>query len=448
MKKQIKLLMVLPFLLLFVNCTRDNETDFTKNDPPVVSPPRNSEAKINSFSKNYGRKDDVITMYGENFTGNLEYIRLFFDSTPAKIVSATTTEIKFIVPDIIDKQIPLITLTIPRVKVTNAVVNNYNGNIAILGNRTPSSWIVTTSPSENTSVSHFQLLDNGAIYYHTQHTTNINGANSIFDYVYRSLDEGATWKLWASPYAGNIVVPFFATTNDEGWSLYGSSALYKIPVSGGNKGALLFTAPSMIQAISANEDLSKGTVVLLNGTVYQTNDGINFSKVYTSLSDLSLNGTAYILDNDHIWVVGYKGITVNSSFTFKPFILYKKNSSEGWKEKFFSDEPKDISIKQIQFIDANSGLLLIADRDSSKIYKTNDGGDNWNVLYDGNNFSSFAFKDASTGWAVLKNVIYKTTNGGTSWSIEYTHDEDILKLAYNDNIIWGISKTKILKRYL
>jgi hypothetical protein len=451
MKKQIKLLMVLPFLLLLTNCSKENESEPIKNDPPVVIPPKPLiEVKINSYSKNFGRKDDVITMYGENFTDKVEDISLLFNSTPAQIVSATTTEIKFVVPDMTDTQIPLLTLTIPKAKVTNTVVNSYNGNIAILGNRTPSSWIVMNSPSENTSVSHVQILDNRAIYYHTEKKIVLSAdATGSYFYVYRSLDEGKTWKLWIDTLTDSKI-PFSATTNDEGWSLYGNSDLYKIPALGEKRGVRIFKAPTSIQTVSANENLTTGTVVSFNGTVYDTNDGVNFSKVYTSSlgTNGGLNFASFILDNDHIWVTGYKGITVNSSFTFKPFIMYKKNSSEGWKEKFFSDEPKNTYTRQIQFFNADSGLLLLVGPVSSKIYKTRDGGDNWNSIYNGENFSTLAFKDASTGWAALKNTLYKTTDGGASWSIDYTHDEDILNLAYRDNIVWAFSKTKILKRYL
>jgi hypothetical protein len=454
MKKQIRLLMVLPFVLLFGNCSKDSEVEAVKVDTtvPETKPTQVPliEVKINSYSKNYGRKDDIITIYGENFTDKIEDISLLFNSTPAKIVSATAKEIKFIVPDMMDTQIPSITLVIPKSKVTNTVLNSYNGNIAILGNRTPSSWIVMNSPSVNASVSHVQILDNRAIYYHTEKNTPLSGGGSVsYFYVYRSLDEGKTWGLWIDT-VSDSKVPFSATTNDQGWSLYGSRDLYKIPVSGGKRGDIIFKAPTSIEMISANENLTAGTAVSFNGTVYDTNDGINFSKVYTSSlgTDGGLRMASFALDNDHIWVTGYKWVTVNSGTSLKPFMIYKKNSSGGWNEKIFSDEPKDTYIREIQFFNADSGLLLLVGPSISKIYKTNDGGDNWNAIYNGVNFSSVVFKDVTTGWAVLKNAIYKTTDGGVSWSIDYNHDEDILKLAYKDNTVWAFSKTKILKRNL
>jgi hypothetical protein len=454
MKKQIRLLMVLPFVLLFGNCSKDSEADPVKVDTTVPDTKPTQvpliEVKINSYSKNYGRKDDIITMYGENFTNKVEDITLLFNNTPAKIVSATANEIKFIVPDMMDTQIPLITLAIPKSKVTNVVLNSYKGNIAILGNKTSGSWIVMNSPSVNASVSHVQILDNRAIYYHTESNTALSGGGSVsYFYVYRSLDEGKTWELWIDTVTDSKV-PFFATTNDQGWSLYGGQSLYKIPVSGGKRGDLIFKAPTNITVVSANENLTIGTAVSFNGIVYDTNDGINFSKVYTSSLDThgGLRTAFFALDNDHIWVTGYKWMTVNSDYILKPFMIYKKNSSAGWNEKMFSDEPKDTFIREIQFFNADSGLALLVGPELSKIYKTNDGGDNWSAIYNGEKFSSAVFKDATTGWAVLKNAIYKTTDGGVSWSIDYNHDEDILKLAYKDNTVWAFSKTKILKRNL
>ncbi|PVX44442.1 IPT/TIG domain-containing protein [Flavobacterium sp. 103] len=454
MKKQIRLLMVLPFVLLFGNCSKDSEVEAVKVDTTVPEPKPTPvplvEVKINSYSKNYGRKDDIITIYGENFTDKIEDISLVFDGIPAKIISATSTEIKFKIPDTMGTQIPILTIIITNSKVTNLVKNCYNGNIAILGNRSPSPWIVMNSPSINASVSNVQILDNRAIYYHTESKTTLSGGSSIsYFYVYRSFDEGKTWGIWIDTQSDSRF-PFSATTNDEGWSLYGSANLYKTLASSGTRGDLVFKGTSTIGVVTANENLTAGTIVTYNGTVYDTNDGINFSNVYTSNTDtyVGLGLASFALDNNHIWVTGYKGITVNSSYTLKPFMIYKNTSSAGWKEKFFTDEPNDTYIREIQFFDADSGLLLLVGPSSSKIYKSNNGGDNWISIYNGENFSNFVFKDATTGWATLKNVIYKTTDGGASWSIEYNHNEDILKIAYKDNVIWAFSKTKILKRNL
>lgn len=122
--------------------------------------------------------------------------------------------------------------------------------------------------------------------------------------------------------------------------------------------------------------------------------------------------------------------------------------SDSTLAKIISETTEDTFISQVQFFNVDSGLLLVTGSAFSKIYKTNDGGNNWNLLYKGEKISSMVFRDILTGWALLKNVIYKTTDGGVFWSIDFSHDEDILNIEYRNNIVWAYSKTKILKRCL
>ncbi|HSD08667.1 IPT/TIG domain-containing protein [Flavobacterium sp.] len=452
MKKSPNLLFSILFALIIISCSSDPEVEQKKvveTPPPTVpipDPIPEIEAKITAYSSNYGKPSEQITITGENFSDKIENTKLYFDGIEATIISATPTAIKFTLPATTN-MIPQLRLVITNTKITNTVKNAYKGNIAILNANPASSWIVSNSPTTNSRIIKIQILDNGSIYYNYEVTTALSGGSTIsFNYVKRSLDGGKTWETWAetaSSFGGSL---FFATNNDEGWSIYGSADLYKIPMGGVDK-TKISSSVGWIVYMNVDETLKKGTIVNLKGGVYTTDDGTNFTKAYNSIESTNIGvNDAYYLDNDHIWAYGYRGATVSGSFNYVPFIMYKKSSSDNWQEKIFMD--KDAQISTIQFFKDNSGLILMSSSVDAKILKSNDGGDNWSEIYKGEKFTNMTFIDPNNGWAVLKEKIYKTTDGGVSWTLDYTNDEEILKIASKDKFVIAISKSKIIKRYL
>ncbi|OXA92841.1 IPT/TIG domain-containing protein [Flavobacterium hercynium] len=440
------------FTLVFSSCSSDSDPEPVKEVvvPPTVVPPVTQpvlEAKITAFSKNYGAPGDEVTLTGENFTDKIENIQVTFDSTPAKIVSASATEIKFILPAT-TYLVPVLNLSITNTKITNTVKNLYNGNIAVLNPVVPGAWTVLASPSDNNgSVNSIQILDNRAMYYHSEKVITFDGTTGSYFYVYRSLDEGKTWKQWtetASPYG----LPFHASTNDTGWSLYGVGSIYNLSV-GGEERTKLFTNNSFISSIVSNDDLSTGTVVTLNGQVYKSTDGANFTNEYTmSGSNYGVGYPTASVGTDHIWVGGSKGTTLNDGFAMLPFLLYKKSAADGWKELFFSNTERNTVFSDMQFVDANFGFALFEGTNFSTVLRTSNGGDSWTEVDKTHKFRKITFKDELNGFATQGNIIYKTTDGGLSWSVDYTHDEDIINIKCKNNVIWGVSKSKILRRYL
>ena len=437
--------------IIMVSCSKDSDNE---PDPVVVVPPKPEppvkivDAKIISYSSNFGKTNDQITITGENFSNKVEDINLYFDSTKATIISATSTEIKFVLP-VTDNVIPQLKLSIVNTTITNTVKNAYQGNIAILKANPASSWIVSNSPTTNTRILKIQILDNGAVYYNYEISTPLQQGGTIsYNYVQRSLDDGKTWETWTETASTSWSTNFYATNNDEGWSVYGSNRLNKIPI-GGNDRSLIANTLGEFAHMYVNESLNSGIVVNKRGSVYTTDDGKTFSNVFTASAgnDGWFYGTTY-LDSDHIWCFGNIGSTVDKVFGYRPYIIYKKGASETWKEKSFLDMGKDVSIIDMQFFKDNSGLLLMQTLTNAKILRSSDGGDNWNEIYSGEKFTDMTFSDVNNGWAVLGKMLYKTNDGGVSWSLDYTHDEEILEIASKNKVIWAFSKTKILKRYI
>lgn len=448
MKFAQKLLYSILFCSLFISCSSD-----PASDPEVVTPPVPVvpvpvpvvEAKVTAYSINYGKPDEEVTIKGENFTDKLENISLYFDSVKATIIAASATEIKFKLPTT-QNVIPILKLEIKNTNITNLVKNQYNGNIAILKANPAGSWIVSNSPTDNTQVIKIQILDNGAVYYNWETSIPYSGVTLSYNYVKRSLDDGKTWETWIETASTNWATNFFATNNDEGWSVYGAGSLYKIP-TGGQTRTLLGNSFGSIIHMNVDESLKNGTVITSGGTIYTTTDGENFTKGHSSnLTNIGgITGSTY-LDNDHIWSYGLR--TISSNEGYRPILLYKKGSSAEWKEKIFSDGTKDDRIRVAQFFTENTGLMLYSNEIKTSILKSNDGGDNWNEIYSGEAFTKMTFSDADNGWAVSGKMIYKTTNGGVSWTLDYTHDEDVLSIASKNKVVWAASKSKILKRYL
>jgi len=437
MKKRILLVAALQLLITLNSCSSDSGSDPVPTPtPPVVVV---KKAKITSFSKNSGETGETVTISGENFSDKVSDIKLTFDGVLATIVSSTTTEIKFVLPATV-KVIPKIALTIKDNVADNDVKNNYEGNIGILPTRTLTDWVVQENNLKyDGAESNFQIFSDKILY--------MGGAS-------RTLDGGLTWTPWGS---GGFSSAFHATINDEGWSSsFGATRIAKI--KGG--GSLVDDAFASIEnnnetyyCMYVDDNMKDGTVVTQSGKVFTTSNGANFTKVYELGDNTGNLFQSTTIDNNHIWVIGLKGIKDKDGFTLKrPFILFKNNTTDGWKEYPFVNEAPGYVAREICFVDSQNGFLLINYYNQTlldvKLFKTTDGGDSWMPIYNNEKFTKFAFKDANIGWAVLENKIYKTVNGGTTWTLDYTNDQNIGNITYKNNVVWAFSIDKIIKRYL
>lgn len=435
MKNKILSVLLLQVVLLFNGCSSDsgdNPTP-TPDQPPVVVI---KTAKISSYSKNSGETGETVTMYGGNFSDNVNDIKITFDGVAATIVSATSAEIKFILPQT-QKVLPKLELTIVNRTIINEVKNDYQGNIGILPTRTLTDWVAQeNSLQRDAANASIQMISDKMLY--------VGG-------VLRTLDGGITWTHWASGTA------FHATINDEGWSSsLGINTLTKITPGGyvGNDTfAKIENTTETYYCMYVDANMKDGTVVTQSGKVFTTSNGVDFTKKY-ELSGTTANlFQSTKIDNNHIWVIGYKPIKDKDGFTFnKPFILFKNNTTDGWKEYPFINEVDGYYAREICFVDSSTGFLLVNKYYQVlldvKLFKTTDGGDTWSPLYNGEKFTKFTFKDANTGWAILENKIYKTTNGGAAWALDYTNDQPLGNISYKNNVVWAFSKDKIIKRYL
>ncbi|MDR7212230.1 IPT/TIG domain-containing protein [Flavobacterium piscis] len=431
MKKRILITIVLQVFLILGSCSGPD------SEPAVIPPVIEIKtAKITSYSKDSGETGETVSIYGENFSDKASDIKITFDGVAATIVSATATEIKFILPKT-EKVLPKLEFTIENRTISKEVKNDYEGNIGILPARSFTDWVTQENNLDRDGETFNIQMESDKIVY--------------FSSSLKTSDGGITWQNWGG---GSV---FHATINNEGWSSgIGNPKMTKISAGGSiltKEFANIENTTETYYCIYVDANLKDGTVVAQSGKVYTTSNGIDFTKTY-ELSGTKANlFQSTKIDNNHMWVIGYKPIKDKDGFSFnKPFILFKNNTTDGWKEYPFVNEEPGYIAREINFVDNENGFLLINHYYQAlldvKLFKTNNGGDSWTQIYNNELFTKFTFKDANTGWAILDNKIYKTTNGGTAWTLDYTHDQKIGNIAYKNNVVWAFSKNKIIKRYL
>ncbi len=107
-------------------------------------------------------------------------------------------------------------------------------------------------------------------------------------------------------------------------------------------------------------------------------------------------------------------------------ILHTINGGEDWNIQI--DSAGDF--QSIQFPESSTGYAL-ANGLHGLIYKTTNGGTNWEVLHDFNPtalFKDMSFINKDTGWICSEDIfdggVFKTTNGGISWDQQLNYNSE------------------------
>jgi len=145
----------------------------------------------------------------------------------------------------------------------------------------------------------------------------------------------------------------------------------------------------------------------------------------------------------------------NTAFTYSygtGKFLSTKNGRKTWQLLHQFDS---IYFEQMQFFDSQNGWLA---GNNKQLLKTNDGGKTWlnkslkewgelDAIY------GMVFIDDTTGWIAvlhqssngLVSKIYQTNDGGDNWKHHSTLNEMILNLEYHNNTLWASGNNVILK---
>lgn len=215
--------------------------------------------------------------------------------------------------------------------------------------------------------------------------------------IYKSTDGGLTWTL--KLYDDDQVVALSFVSDTKGYALDRISRIYKTTDAGEtwtNTNLLpdYYLDPNFNKfMVLENEQkglvlgsFNKAALIDLQSNTYET------ASQY--LTDKHFYDAAFVNDTTIVAVGG--GV-----------IAYSNTNGRTW-----TIQESSINYAEVHFIDENTGFAV-----GSGIYKTTDGGKNWDLNYNPGNYSrSVHFADANTGYVVGNNgAIHKTIDGGQNW---------------------------------
>jgi len=208
----------------------------------------------------------------------------------------------------------------------------------------------------------------------------------------------------------NVNTGFLLTTDP---SLTGNSQIYKTTNSGVN---WIYSYYSNYGYFNNNINFANSNCGVACGErelLLTSNAGATWIyKWYPTTLDIN---KACILPNNRAIAVGDSGLIVQSD-NFGSWYSYQLYNLGNFID--------------ITFPSANTGYILT---DSNKIIKSTNSGDSWNALtLPINKLNSFYFINANTGFisANIGATIYKTTNGGWNWNSIYSGSGKTFKKLY------------------
>ncbi|MBN2425457.1 MAG: T9SS type A sorting domain-containing protein [Calditrichaceae bacterium] len=290
--------------------------------------------------------------------------------------------------------------------------------------------------------------------------------------IYHTTDGGLNWTYQPQSGFSTLNDIYFANP-DTGWAA-GSLGTIIRTVNGGNSWE---EAQGLTSYYSLNDiyfwDGVHGLAVGDVGQLLKSADaGETWSSIDT-VTNVDYKSVSYF-DAQNIFVVGINGI-----------MLHSADEGSSWTE--MSDLTNLSSLECIKFIDENTGWaagesilkttdsgenwiemlnvngnimsfdildaqnLFFLHAQTGDIYRTIDGGINWDTLSPGIGILPFIkcdFIDAITGWILdAQDYVLKTTDGGASWNIYPTNDatsffaQDMFFIDHNNGWVVGTEGT-------
>ncbi len=127
----------------------------------------------------------------------------------------------------------------------------------------------------------------------------------------------------------------------------------------------------------------------------------------------------YVLNNDTLWLVDSDGLVGG--------VFRTTNGGANWQVQYQGNNPN-----RIYMVDRNLGF--ISPPSMGALYRTTNSGVNWTQVPGADGFLDMKFADASTGWKARVSSMKKTTDGGLNW---------VQQTIPSGGIIFSSSVTKI-----
>jgi photosystem II stability/assembly factor-like uncharacterized protein len=175
----------------------------------------------------------------------------------------------------------------------------------------------------------------------------------------------------------------------------------------------------------ANDNL--GLCAAYNGIYKTTDKGSSWNLNYQD-NDRHFSSVDCI-NNNVFCAVGYTAVS-NDLYFYKTI-----DDGANWSSSFIGT---DLSDSKIEMLNENVGFIIA----SSKIFKTNDGGDNWQIVYQDSStahpFWAISFADELNGFAAGTGTgLLSTTDGGDTWHKKFIPLLFCMSIKSLDNNCWA-----------
>lgn len=250
---------------------------------------------------------------------------------------------------------------------------------------------------------------------------NTGFASGGTGFVSKTTDGGTTWTAVNTPQTNWSLFQIRIIAPNEIYAVGAPDVLYKTTDQGATWIPLNIMPVSGPVSTLIWYSMDKfGSVMLLSGdfgvVAKSTDGGASWSSNHTQYSTQIMFDIDYVPGTTKIWAVGRQ----YSSGTGQRNIFYSSDMGSTW-------QPRDLGVVSelysICWLNENVGYVSGT---NSKVLKTTDGGNTWNLLTQPHT-SNYTlqvvdFVNESTGWVFVNfgtvsgGNIFKTTDGGTTWT--------------------------------
>ena len=266
--------------------------------------------------------------------------------------------------------------------------------------------------------------------------------------ILQTTDGGKTWFKRAINVNGNLLDVSFCD-EDNGVVLGNSANHYYIlrTTDGGISWAQSMLEQLPISPIKIHYPSINKIIIIGVGAYYSNDGGQSWKSGYSSVSSWVPLYSAF-LDSQNGYIVG------NQLYMSKSLILKTTDGCQSWTQLQPPNFPSNVCIA-VAYPSKNAVYAV----SNATIFKSTDGGLNWNSLHTFSiSISGISFTDENTGTIIgSSGLIAHTIDGGKTWTSEYINENSLNFVCMTgantgiilgwDDILYKVDKSTAIKKY-
>ncbi|MFC1732467.1 YCF48-related protein [candidate division KSB1 bacterium] len=216
----------------------------------------------------------------------------------------------------------------------------------------------------------------------------------------------AQWEYQYPNPTGNSLYDVFFISIDTGLAVGAYGTIIRTVDTGSN--FELINSPTEVSLMAIDFYPNQNAIIAGHeGTILKSTDGGAFWSIVMQDTSFDFNDMC-VASSDRAWAVGSNGS-----------IYYSNNSGNNWINQFTDTS---YYFTSVCFIDSLNGWVAGKEVDTGVfgngvIVRTYNGGNTWNLIYNDTlpGIDVICFPDLDTGWVVATGKVYKTIDGGINW---------------------------------